>query len=140
MTRPSIFIDTSYIYAIVNANDQWHSKAVESQNSIGRETRLVTTELVLVEIADGLSAIKFRREAVRVVEMIEPNEYVEVARLEAELYRRGFELYRSRPDKNWGLTDCVSFVAMRDRGIHNALTADEHFKQAGFRALLIDTL
>ncbi len=47
-------------------------------------------------------------------------------------------LYRERPDKEWGLTDCVSFVVMRERGLTEALTTDDHFRQTGYRALLLD--
>jgi hypothetical protein len=61
---------------------------------------------------------------------------VEVLPLEAELFVRAFRLYSDRADKEWGLTDCVSFVVMTDRGIREALTADEHFEQAGFLPLL----
>jgi predicted nucleic acid-binding protein len=53
-----------------------------------------------------------------------------------ELLDRGVTLYRQRPDKDWSLTDCISFVVMRERGITEALTADHHFEQAGFVALL----
>ena len=34
------------------------------------------------------------------------------------------------------LTDCISFVVMKQYDLHEALTADHHFEQAGFRALL----
>lgn len=53
-----------------------------------------------------------------------------------DLIERAFALYRARPDKEWGLTDCVSFVVMNDGGLTEALTSDEHFRQAGFNALL----
>jgi len=36
----------------------------------------------------------------------------------------------------WGLIDCMSFVVMNDEGVTDALTADKHFQQAGFHALL----
>jgi predicted nucleic acid-binding protein len=45
-----------------------------------------------------------------------------------------------RSEKEWGLTDCVSFVVMRDRGLTAALTADRHFQQADYRALLADDM
>ena len=61
---------------------------------------------------------------------------VECVPLTDELYQQAFELFRSRPDKDWGLIDCVSFVVMRQRGLTEALTTDEHFEQAGFQALL----
>jgi predicted nucleic acid-binding protein len=58
--------------------------------------------------------------------------------LSEDLYARAFRLYRERADKEWGLTDCVSFVVMQDRKISEALTTDEHFQQAGFCALLLE--
>jgi len=54
------------------------------------------------------------------------------------LYIRSFDLFANRNDKDWGLTDCVSFVVMQDQEISMALTADRHFVQAGFEALLKD--
>lgn len=49
---------------------------------------------------------------------------------------RAIELYSTRSDKEWDLIDCISFVVMQDHGITEALAADQHFVQAGFRALL----
>ena len=59
--------------------------------------------------------------------------------LSEALLQQGLALYRARPDKDWGLTDCVSFVLMKQEGITEALTADVHFRQAGFTALLLET-
>jgi len=59
-----------------------------------------------------------------------------VVPLSEALFRQSFDLYRQRLDKEWGLTDCISFVVMQERGITEALTADHHFRQAGFLALL----
>jgi predicted nucleic acid-binding protein len=53
-----------------------------------------------------------------------------------ELSGRGFDLYAARLDKQWSLTDCVSFEVMRDMRLTDALASDHHFEQAGFRALL----
>lgn len=39
----------------------------------------------------------------------------------------------------WSLTDCSSFIVMEERGLADAMTADRHFEQAGFRALLRQT-
>ena len=61
---------------------------------------------------------------------------VEIVRLTPELLERGVTLFRSRADKNWPLTDCISFVVMEHHGLSEALTADRHFEQAGFKALL----
>jgi predicted nucleic acid-binding protein len=61
---------------------------------------------------------------------------IEVTPLSEELYGRGLTFFERHRDKEWGLTDCISFVVMRDRGLTDALTADAHFRQAGFRPLL----
>ena len=61
---------------------------------------------------------------------------VVVVPIDRVLLMRAFALYRSRPDKEWRLIDCISFVVMEQRGIVEALAYDQHFVQAGFRALL----
>ena len=83
-----------------------------------------------------LSKRRYWDAAIRLVASLFTDRKVEVLPLEVELFARAFGLYSDRADKEWGLTDCVSFVVMADRGIREALTADEHFQQAGFLALL----
>lgn len=47
-------------------------------------------------------------------------------------------MFLSRPDKDWSLTDCISFVVMQERGFDEVLTHDHHSEQAGFSILLKD--
>lgn len=54
-----------------------------------------------------------------------------------KLLDAGMELLSRRADKRWSLTDCISFVVMERHGLTEAVTADRHFEQAGFRALLL---
>jgi len=61
---------------------------------------------------------------------------VKCVSVDAAIFAGGLDLYRERPDKDWSLTDCISFVIMRQQQITDALTADLHFVQAGFRALM----
>ena len=51
------------------------------------------------------------------------------------VYQGGFDLFANRLDKAWSLTDCISFHVMSVRGLTEALTADHHFEQAGFRTI-----
>src|SRR5438876_497538 len=63
--RRPIFLDIAYVNALVNTRDQWHDAAVQWQRKLSADKRrLVTTEFVLVEIADGLAAVRFRVQAV----------------------------------------------------------------------------
>ena len=61
---------------------------------------------------------------------------IEIVPISEPLYTQALHLYRQRPDKEWGITDCISFIVMQNRDLTEALTTDEHFQQAGFRALL----
>jgi hypothetical protein len=98
----------------------------------------LTTDAVLLEIGNAL-ARRFRAGAAEIVDSMLADESAIVVHLTPELFGRAVELYKSRNDKEWGLTDCVSFVVMNDRGITDALTHDHHFEQAGFRALMRDS-
>lgn len=96
---------------------------------------LLTTDAVLIEIGNAL-ARSFRREAVEVVERFLDSEEVEIIRTTPELLLEAISLYRTHGDKSWGMTDCISFVVMRQSGVDDALTHDQHFVQAGFSALM----
>jgi len=61
---------------------------------------------------------------------------VKVVPASSELFRRGCQLHAQRQDKEWSLTDCTSFVVMKERAVEGALTSDHHFEQAGFRLLM----
>src|SRR5215510_12440031 len=135
-----IFLDTAYANALVNTRDQWHDAAVQWQRKLSADKRrLVTTEFVLVEIADGLAAVRFRAQAVQVITTLQASSLVDIIPASSQLFRTALELYQRRADKDWGLTDCVSFVVMSERSLLEALTTDDHFRQAGFRALLLES-
>jgi uncharacterized protein len=70
--------------------------------------------------------------AVEVGERLLGSPSVEMVHVGEDLLRRGFSLLRDRPDKDYSLTDCVSFVLMRERGISVAFAFDRHFEQEGF--------
>jgi predicted nucleic acid-binding protein len=53
-----------------------------------------------------------------------------------QLFAAGVRLLAERTDKEWSLTDCLSFIVLAERGITRALTYDHLFEQAGFEALL----
>ena len=97
---------------------------------------MVTTPAILLEIGNALAKLQYRRAAAQLLSSLCSDPSVEIVPLSDQLFAQGLKLYSERSDKEWGLTDCISFVIMRARGIMGALTTDVHFQQAGFRALL----
>lgn len=96
---------------------------------------LIVTDAVLLEVGNAL-ARNFKEQAVEVITGFLTSDEVEVVSMDADLFRRALELYQAHKDKAWGLTDCTSFVVMRERGVIDALTYDGDFRQAGFNPLM----
>jgi uncharacterized protein len=135
------FLDTSFAIALSSPNDDLHHRAVHLAKLLETAgTRLLTTQAVMLEIGNALSKPPYRHAAIILLKSLEADSKVEILPVSQELYARAFQLYCERPEKGWGLNDCVSFIVMQYSGITEALTASEHFQQAGFRALLREDL
>jgi uncharacterized protein len=134
-----VFLDTSFAIALSSVTDQNHLRAAKLASQIEtNRIHLVTTQAVLLEIGNALSKQRYRAAAIELLESLETDPSIEVVLFTDRLYKLAFNLFKQRKDKEWGLVDCVSFIVMQDRGITDVLTADAHFQQAGFRALLRD--
>jgi uncharacterized protein len=132
-----VFLDTSYAVALSSRTDENHQRAVElAQELRASGTYLITTRAILLEIGNALARTRHRDAAIKLLVALESDTKVEIIPASDELYRRALDVYRDRADKEWGLIDCMSFVVMNDQGLTDALTGDNHFRQAGFRVLL----
>jgi uncharacterized protein len=128
------FADTFYFLALLDREDEDHDRAMTVIEQLSN--KLVTTAWVLTEVADGLSRHQHRAQFLALVQLLQAHPLVEIIPPSQFLFEQGIELYSSRLDKDWSLTDCISFVVMRKQGLTEALTGDRHFEQAGFTALL----
>lgn len=129
----TVFCDSFALIAWINMRDSFHPQvdAWFSSNT----GKIVTTEWILVELADAMSKPIFRSAAVNLISRLRNDHQFDVIPTGAALSAAGLKLYAARPDKEWSLTDCISFEVMATRGLTEALTADRHFEQAGFRAI-----
>jgi hypothetical protein len=136
VSQGPLFLDTSYLVALTIETDSHHGKSTALQAQIaGARIPLVTSRAITVELGNYFARGVGRANAVRILTAMESDANVEVVPLTEAVYRRALQLYSERTDKAWGLTDGISFEIMRERGNTEALTAEEHFEQAGFRAL-----
>lgn len=134
-----IFLDAAYLIALGNPADEFHRRALELSGQIAvRHVRTGTSRAVLLEVGSGLAKAKHRTAAIRLLDAIQAANTVTVIPVTEEAVLAGWGLFRTRRDKEWSWTDCISFLLMQERGLRQALTTDEHFEQAGFVALLKD--
>jgi predicted nucleic acid-binding protein len=125
------------VIALAISRDEHHLQALNIRTQIqSQNIQLITTLAVALEIGNALCGQKYRRTTASLLEALNNDKTIEVVSIRDELYRDGLQLYKDRIDKNWSLTDCISFLVMRERSLTDALTTDKHFEQAGFRALL----
>jgi len=129
------FADTSFWIALSSKRDQYHSQAVAWHAAVMRSgSRIVTTEAVLWEWLNALADTTTRATAAEGYRRAHADQSVEVVPIDPELNAAAVDLYRSRGDKDWSLTDCISVVVMERHRLTEALTTDHHFEQAGMKA------
>ncbi len=132
-----LFVDTSYILALINRRDQYHARAQELARQFAGSP-LVITNAILFEVGNALCG-RFRTEAAQAIREFQTDPLCELVWLTPDGFEAALCLFESRRDKEWSLVDCASFHLMQTSGLASALTFDQHFQQAGFRALGLST-
>src|SRR3989338_6103321 len=118
MPENVVFLDTGFAIALASPRDRYHAKAVQLADELKTSgSSIITTRAVLLEIGAALAKASYRGTAVSIIEMLENDPDVEIVPLRDDLFVEAFDLFRGRTDKDWSLTDCLSFEVMRQRGI-----------------------
>lgn len=126
-----VFLDTWFVEALLDPRDSAHAEGSAWYPVMLAAMEVVMTEAVLLEVCDSLAELDRQRVTAFIRQCRElPN--LTIIPLDPPLFARGFEMYTRYRDKEWGLTDCISFLTMADRQVQMAATADRHFRQAGF--------
>ena len=132
-----VFVDTAAWIALIDNADGLHFRAQQVMNALRQQkAQLVTTEFVLLEVANALAAPAMRAKTVAFITGLRHSPILQIIPASQTLLTEGWTLYSQRPDKGWSLTDCASFVVMTRDQITQAFTSDHHFEQAGFAKLL----
>lgn len=129
-----IFADTVFFLALAQPRDALHARATAWAHAVTEP--LLVTEYVLWETINALSKVIDRPKAHALLAHVRSAENCEIVPASPELFEAGVRLHAERSDKEWSLTDCISFVVLRRRGLRRVLTFDHHFEQAAFEALL----
>jgi predicted nucleic acid-binding protein len=135
-----VFLDTGYVIALLSPRDHFHDKAIALSYTLEQSrARLVTTPAIIFEIGAAFSRLSHRPAGKQFLDYLHSYPLVDIAPLTPPRYDRAYRLFSRRMDKEWSLADCLSFVVMEEYGLKDALAADTHFSQAGFRPLLLES-
>lgn len=129
-----VLVDTSFFAALINPRDALHQRAIELSQQPWDQR--VTTEFILLELSNFLAKSSARSLLAELVQRLRADPATTIVNCTSDRFELGLSLYISRTDKQWSLTDCISFQVMNEQGLSDALTYDRHFEQAGFRALM----
>jgi predicted nucleic acid-binding protein len=114
----NVFLDTNYAIALSSKSDENHQRAAEIYRKLREQkTTFVTTRAVLIEIGDGLSKQQRRENARRLLDSLANDSTITILEVTKSLYDKALHLYGERKDKEWDMTDCISFVIMSEQGL-----------------------
>lgn len=135
MSNERVFIDTAFVLALLNSRDQYHNSARSLFPRVTAAAEVWVTEAVLTEVGNGLASIN-RLAAGEFIRNCYKSPNSRVVSVTSDLFARALTMYQKYTDKEWGMTDCISFTVMNDANLRLAVTADHHFVQAGFQILM----
>jgi len=131
-----IFIDTGFIIALESLTDQNHEKALQQWNELLKDLpAMVTTTYVIDEIVTFFNNRNRHAKAVEIGNRLMNSRSVQFIHVDKRLFDKGWQYFQQHPDKTYSMTDCISFIVMKEQGSESALSFDKHFTQAGFKVL-----
>ena len=134
--RPAVFVDTSAYLAVLKRDDDHHREALAVVESLTRQRAvLFTSNFVIAETHAMLLRYLGHEPARAFLQEMDDSRATVVVRAEAtdEVAARSI-IYRYA-DKDFSLTDAISFAIMARLGLSQAFTFDKHFEQYGWRVL-----
>lgn len=131
-----VFWDTSGFFALLDQQDAAHRRVVDWIESGAGRRPAVTTEWIVGETCTLLVARKRPHLVSAFLDRIERTTALQVINPDDVLVSTAKLFLRKQARQGYSFADCISFCVMRERRIREALTADEHFRQAGFIPLL----
>ncbi|HKI46678.1 MAG TPA: PIN domain-containing protein [Balneolales bacterium] len=131
-----IFLDTGYLIALESSDDQYHKKAIRYwKGLLQHHPLLVTTSYIFDEVTTFFNSRNRHSKALEIGTTLLTSPSVEFIHVSKTLFDSGWQIFQQHPDKRYSLTDCISLAVMDRDKIHEALSFDSHFEQAGFRKL-----
>jgi predicted nucleic acid-binding protein len=134
MAATEVLVDSSYWLALEFGRDQDHPAATQHWQRIAKSPpTLVITSFIFDEVVTFLNSRGRHAKAVELGNNLLRGHSIDFVYVDAPLLMEGWAYFEQHHDKDYSLTDCISFVVMRKQNISTAFTFDRHFEQAGFQ-------
>ena len=130
----SVFVDTSALLALLNADDEHCARAVKVwRRLLEAEETLVVSNYILVETY----ALVQSRLGIEAADLLQEEmlPVMTVCWVDEKLHQAGTQMLLAERRKKLSLVDCVSFAVMRHFGFRTVFTFDRHFREQGFKVL-----
>lgn len=139
MASGDVFMDSAGFLALWDAGDEHHTLSVALQHQLSRKgRRFAITDYIIDETVTLLLVRHSHAAAADFLDSVARSQRLRWEWIDSDRFYAAASLFHRHIDKDWSFTDCCSFVVMRELGINEAFTTDHHFRQAGFRTLLVD--
>jgi uncharacterized protein len=135
VSNNGVFLDTSFVIAIINNDDSFHQAALKLESELKQYCQIWITEPILFEIGNSFSKSN-KKQVARFIQYCNESPRINVVHSNEELLNLALQYYTQYCDKDWSLTDCLSFAVMKKEGLTIAYSSDHHFEQAGFQYTL----
>jgi len=137
VARQAVFVDTSALLALANRDDALYDEARRVNRELAAAgCELVTSDWVLAELLGGAARSALRRAGCELIRRLQQSRRTTIIPATRSDWLRAFDLFSSRPDKEWSLVDCLSILICEERCIREVFTHDRHFAQAGLVVLM----
>lgn len=129
----TFFLDTGYLIALEAADDQYHAIALQHWRSLLPSLpQFITTAYVFDEVVTFFNSRQRHAKAVEIGNRLINSPSIQLLQVDEIVFYEAWRYFEQHHDKLYSLTDCISFVVMKQLDIQTAFTFDRHFTQAGF--------
>lgn len=132
----SVFVDTSALYAVLDADDDNHQPAARAWNAIIDQLEIdPSTAVTHSGVVTEAAALVQRRLGMRatrdLLETVIPS--LTVVWVDEQIHRLAEAAMLAAGKRHISLVDWTSFTVMRDRAISEAFAFDDDFRRQGFQ-------